>query len=350
MNNFLYDLGVNIPIIQAPMAGGATTIELVTAVSNAGALGSLAGGMLSPSAIIKQANAIKSLTTRPFMINLFVLSEHQSMIFDAPPPLWIMELYKSLGLEFTQPTQAAELFNEQFSALLTANPKVASFAFGILNQQQIQALKSRNIKIIGTVNHPQEAIAWQEIGADAICVQGSEAGGHLGGFLEISANNPTKLRSLLKQCALATNLPIIAAGGLMNGNNLADIIANGACAGQFGTAFLTTKESGIAPAYKDKLLNAQKDTLTRHTKLFSGKSARGIVNKFMEDYANFENNVPPYPQQNAYTQPIRKLANQKQDAEYMSLWAGEGLAHCRELTATELISELLQEYYHAIGK
>lgn len=340
---------LRLPIVQAPMAGGATTPELVAQVCQAGALGFLGAGLLSPEQIVLQADEIMAKTNKAFGINLFVLSEEQSNNVKGDLPAWLAETYWQRGLALPTPERAAPVFEQQFDALLAAAPAVASFAFGIISPEHMRELKKRNIAVVGTVNHAEEARQWADLGADAVVVQGGEAGGHRGGFTEQYVEQPMGLRPLLTQCKQSVRIPLWAAGGLMTGQAVVAVQNMGAEAAQMGTAFLTTHESGIHPAYKNVLLDRQRG-ITIHTKLWSGRLARGVMNRFLRENMANEHDTLPYPLHNAFTQPLRQQAATEGNVEYMALWAGRGVTLCRDLSVADLIDALETEYMQALNR
>ena len=335
------------PIVQAPMAG-ATTPELAATVSNFGALGSLGSGTTAPDVLDKQINTIKSLTDRPFMINLMVLSEHDSNTFDTSIPTWLNQYYQQQNIEIELPARPALRFADQLQVLYDNPVPVGSFTFGIISAEQVQHLQSLGTRVIGTANHPLEAKAWAEIGADAVCVQGVEAGGHRGGWLPQSASDPMGLLTLISQTRACTDIPLIAAGGIMTGQSIKAIQTAGAELAQIGTAFLTTDKCAINDIYKQALLDASQDkrsSETRLTRLFSGKQARGLLNDYLRDFGQFESahELPPYPQLNAMTKDLRAHATNNLDAEHQSLWAGQGVALVRQESTIELLERLVKD-------
>lgn len=342
------------PIIQAPMAGGATTPELVAAVSNAGALGSLAAPALTPQVLLEQADRIRALTQRPFAINLFV-----QPIPDPAPEIvtqgaaLLEPIRQAFGWEtLPRPAKWCEDFIAQLDALIAARPAVASFTFGILTREQVERLHAANIFVIGTATHVAEALAWQEVGADAVCAQGIEAGGHRGTFIGRQQDGIGTM-ALVPLIVDAVTIPVIAAGGIMDGRGIAAALALGAQAAQLGTAFLACEESGIHPAYKERLLQAASDpdqSRTCLTRAFSGRYARGLVNRFIETMQAVEDKVPPYPIQNALTGSIRAHAGQTADTDYMSLWAGQGVGGIRRMPAAGLVQTLAVELEQALGR
>ena len=335
------------PIVQAPMAG-ATTPKLAATVSNFGGLGSLGSGMTPPEVLYSHIGTIKSLTDRPFMVNLMVLSEHESSTFDTETPAWLSKYYQDNNIEFALPEHPALNFIEQLQVLYDNPVPVASFTFGIISAEQVQHLQGLGTRVIGTANHPLEAKAWANIGADAVCVQGVEAGGHRGGWLAQSENDPLGLLTLISQTRACTDIPLIAAGGIMTGQDIKAVQMAGAELAQIGTAFLTTDKCSISDIYKQALLNASQDkrsTETRLTRLFSGKQARGLLNDYLRDFAHFESTheLPPYPQLNAMTKFLRGHATNNLNPEYQSLWAGQGVALVRKEKTIELLERLVKE-------
>ncbi|MEN6669569.1 nitronate monooxygenase [Psychrobacter sp. B38] len=345
--SLLNTLNLIYPIIQAPMAGGATTPELIACVSNFGGLGSLGAGMTAPDVLNSQINTIKTLTDKPFMVNLMVLSEHESSTFDTEIPTWLTEYYQKHNIDVTLPERPAQNFEDQLQVLFDNPVPVASFTFGIIDVTQVQRLQSVGTRVVGTANHPLEAKQWTEIGADAVCVQGVEAGGHRGGWLPQSETDPLGLSTLIGQTRACTDIPLIAAGGIMTAQDIKAVQAAGAELAQMGTAFLTTDKCGINNTYKQALLNAsegKRPTETRLTRLFSGKLARGLLNEYLRDFVQFEHRgeLPPYPQLNAMTKFLRADATKRLDAEHQSLWAGQGVSLVRHESTTALLERLVK--------
>ncbi|QNA87249.1 nitronate monooxygenase [Massilia sp. Dwa41.01b] len=338
-----FDALFPVPVIQGPMAGGACTPELVAAVSNAGGLGALPGSLLAPQVIEEQVARIRSLTSRPFLLNFFIQgtpapSEDQL----AQAGEFLRPIWESLGWsELPRPKKWCEDFAAQFETLLALRPAVASFTFGILGSEQVERLHAADILVIGTVTTVEEALAWQAIGADAVVASGVEAGGHRGTFIGRQEDATLTASALWPQVVQAVRIPVIAAGGIMDGADIRRALALGARAVQMGSAFLVTDESGIHPAYKARLLAGADQT--RLTRSFSGRYARGIENRFMRQMAQVERQVPPYPVQNALTGSIRAAAAASGDTELMSLWAGTGYARARPMPAARLVELLAFE-------
>ncbi|WP_440616843.1 NAD(P)H-dependent flavin oxidoreductase [Cysteiniphilum sp. 6C5] len=346
-------LGISIPVIQAPMAGGITTPELIAAVSNAGALGSLGAGYMQPSDIEKAIRKIKSLTAKPFAVNLFIPEPHQKASDQSHA---ITALSKACNgfTTFIPEAQTPWLpdFNEQIQVILDYKIPVFSYTFGSLNATLTAKLKSNNTFIIGTSTSTEQANILRLSQVDAFTVQGEEAGGHRGSFSNHIVNNCNKLHIIQNIRRLREDDLIIAAGAIMTPQDVAHMLSQpGIIAVQMGTAFLTTKEAGTHPTYKKELLCQTSDTTTL-TQAFSGRIARAIPNRFIEKMASVDNHtlrsqyILPYPEQHALTQSIRAKAKETADKEYMSLWAGRGVAHCRDISATTIINDI-KECLHA---
>ncbi|HEX8612772.1 MAG TPA: nitronate monooxygenase [Telluria sp.] len=332
------------PILQGPMAGGASRAELVAAVSNSGGLGCMAGSLMSPAAMRDEVARIRSMTDQPFLLNFFVLqtpspsSEEVSAAVELLRPVW-----ESLGWDnLPVPKQWCQDFQSQFDTLVELRPAAASFTFGILTPSQVERLHDAGIYVIGTVTTVEEALAWENVGADAVIASGIEAGGHRGTFLGPQEEATLGGKALWPQVAEAVKIPMIAAGGIMTGVDIAEALALGAQAVQMGSAFIVTDESGIHPAYKRRLIEAR-DTPTRLTRAFSGRYARGLENTFMRKMESVEKQVPAYPVQNALTTGIRAAAAERGDTELMSLWAGAEIRRARPMPVAKLMQMLVAE-------
>ena len=339
------------PIIQGPMAGGASTPALVAAVSKAGGLGCLAASLLSPTQIASQIEQIRKLTDRPFVINLFVQTTPEPTAEEISLATTLLQpVCVELGLqELPIPTKWCENFEAQFDALVALRPPAASFTFNILDAAHVQRLHAAGIIVIGTVTTPDEALAWQKIGADAVVASGVQSGGHRGTFLVPQLEATLGTWELLAALVDAVNIPIIAAGGIMTGADIAKALESGATAVQMGTAFLVSDEAGISDAYKQRLLSAG-DHPTRLTRCFSGRYARGLENRFMQLMHASEHLLPAYPVQNALTGSIRAAAAASGNTEFMSLWCGTGVARARGMPAASLVRTLVNEIQEARTK
>ncbi len=338
-----------IPIIQAPMLG-ASTLAMTAAVSRAGGLGSLAAAGFSPAEIEAAVATLKAAGAAPFAVNL-LMSE------PARPDAAVVEAalarlapwYEALGLPLpAAPNEFGPDFEAQLAAVIRAAPPAASFTFSILRAEQVRALKAQGTLVIGTATTVAEARAWVEAGADAICAQGSEAGGHRGSFLAPVDESLVGTMALIPLVRQAVDVPVIAAGGIMDGRGVTAALALGAAAVQMGTAFLLSDESAVSPPWRCAL-EAAADDATRLTRAFSGRHARGIENDFMRRMRPFEAEVPGYPVQNRLTQPLRAAATRMDDPQVISLWAGQAVKLIQPGEAGALVRRWWDEAKAVVG-
>ena len=346
---FLQRLTLSNPIIQAPMAGGGDTPALVAAVSNAGGLGCIGAAYSTPAQIHDLSRAVRSQTTRPFGINLFapVSSEHPSTHVDAVLAL-LAPYYDELGID--PPRQLpppASTFDEQLAAVLESGASVFSFTFGLLPAAAIAAVTPR-MAVMGTATTVAEAVAQARSGVDAVIAQGSEAGGHRGSFAVPFEQAMIGTMALVPQVVDAVRTPVVASGGIMDGRGIAAALALGAAAVQMGTAFLTTEEAGIPTVYKEAILGAGEHE-TRITRAFSGRPARGIVNRFMSE-VDASTTALPFPYQNLLTRLLRQTAAKQGRADMLSLWAGQGVRLARRGGAADLVKALVAEMEASITR
>lgn len=322
------------------MAGGGDTPALVSAVCNAGGLGFIGAAYLAPVQIAGAAHAIREQTDEPFGINLFAPSPEPELPPNPEAALMkVAPFYAEMGLPPpTLPTAGGYYFDDQLAAALDCGAAFLSFTFGLLPESAVLAIKARGMFLMGTATTVEEALALEASGVDAVIAQGSEAGGHRGTF----RGDPYLIgtMALVPQIVDAVKLPVIASGGIMDGRGIKAALALGAVAVQMGTAFLTCDEAGIPEAYKRAILNARESD-TRVTRAFSGRPARGIVNRFMNEVG--ENDILSFPLQNALTRPLRTAAAKQGRTEFLSLWAGQGLRMARRGPAGELVARLLAE-------
>jgi nitronate monooxygenase len=351
-NSFLQHLQMRHPIIQAPLAGGGDTPDLVASVCNAGALGFLGAAYLTAQQIAETCRVVRNMTTRPFGINLFA---PQTPLDDPKEPetalARVAPYFTELGLPAPPlPTKAAYTFEEQLAAVLQSGAAAFSFTFGILPEDAIRSIKNRGMYLLGTATTVNEAAQLEKAGVDAIVAQGSEAGGHRGTFSGDFSGCMVGTISLVPQIVDAVRVPVIASGGIMDGRGIVAALALGASAVQLGTAFLTCTESGVPEAYREAILQAHEDQ-TRITRAFSGRPARGIVNRFMTEVESGASTdcILPFPLQNALTRPLRTAAAKQGRAEFLSLWAGQGVRMARRESAAELIARLVKETDSVLG-
>lgn len=352
--NLLEKLQLQHPIVQAPLAGGGDTPELVAAVCNAGALGFIGAAYLDPRQILEAARAVRAKTSRPFGINLFAPLPAGEAPADPERALSRLAPYfAELGLPAPSlPAKVHNNFADQFASVLESGAAVFSFTFGLLPSDAIANLHERGFFVAGTATTVDEAVGLETAGVDAIVTQGSEAGGHRGTFSGDFEKGMVGTISLVPQVVDAVGVPVIASGGIMDGRGIAAALALGASAVQLGTAFLTCQESGIPECYREAILHTHEDQ-TRVTRAFSGRPARGIVNRFMNEVergARDKDAILPFPLQNAATRPLRSAAAKSGRAEFLSLWAGQGVRLARRQSAAELIERLARETEAAIGQ
>lgn len=337
-------LKIEYPVVQAGMAGAITTPELVAAVSNSGGLGTLGAGYMSPEQIREAIYRIRELTDKPFGVNLLVTKEIQieeEKVNEAK--VLLSGVNRELGIEVEGTLKLPKSYKEQLQVLLDEKVPVVSFAFQTLEKEEINDLKRSGIKVIGTATHVKEAKVLAELGVDIIAGQGSEAGGHRGTFIGKEQDAMIGTFALIPQLVVAVpHIPIVAAGGVMNGQGLVAAFALGAEAVQMGSAFLTSEESITHDVYKEAVLKST-DTSTIVTRAFSGKYARGIRNEFIERHEGKEEGLPMYPVQNVLTSKIRQEAATQNKGEYMSLWAGQASALARIEPAQHVVERVVKE-------
>jgi nitronate monooxygenase len=350
--NLTNRLGLIAPLIQAPMAGGATTPGLVAAVSNAGALGSLGGAYLAPAELERNIRQIKRLTDCPFAVNLFSPSRDPMLTpAQIEAAVSATRTYREeLGLAVPSLVPPfSQDFESQFSVILAERPAVFSFTFGIPDQKFLAECRNRNILTFGTATTLEEAEALERAGVDVVVAQGAEAGAQRGSFSAQTDDPFHGLAALVPMLVSSVRTPVIAAGGIMNGNGIAGALALGADAAQLGTAFLPCDESGINETYRKALLDPNRRQ-PRLTRAFTGRWARGLENRFIAEMASKEDAILPFPAQNAFTQDIRRRATERGLSEYLSLWAGQGVALIRPMKAEALVKTLCDETEEAVDR
>ena len=326
------------PIVAAPMAGGPSTPALAAAVCRAGGLGFLAAGYKTPDALAEQIEDLRGRTDAPFGVNLFVPQP--------PPDLSAIAGYREelrseadrYGASLPEPDPGDDDGWGEKIALLLADPvPVVSFTFGLPSAEVVADLHGVGSYLVATVTSVAEAQAADRLGVDALCVQGPDAGGHSGTHDPDADPGATPLRELLGAVGGRTSLPLIAAGGLATGADIVAVLRAGARAVQLGTAYLRTPESGAKPAHKRALADPR-FTTTVMTRAFSGRYARGLRNRFIDEHDATA--VAGYPLVNQLTQPLRAAAAAQDDPDGLSLWAGTGYRHATDTPAESLTAEL----------
>jgi len=305
-------------ILQAPMAG-VTTPSFVAACSEAGILGFIGAGYLDENDTRKFIQLVKKLTNKPFGINLYIQEEPKvdvKVLQNAR--IALQPIYDDLGIYEVPTIISKEVFNGQIEAVISEKVPIVSFTFGIPSKEVINKLKAAECYLIGTATTLEEALAVEKAGLDAIILQGSEAGGHRGYFIEPMQLIP--IRDLIRLVKVHTKLPIIASGGIMKKEHIQEMYAIGATYVQMGTALLTANECDISQTYKNAILQSkEKDTCI--SSAYTGKPARGLQNTFTKQMENAI--IAPYPLQFFLTSRILKISQQLGRKEYISLWMGE---------------------------
>jgi nitronate monooxygenase len=326
------------PVVQAPLGGGASTPALAAAVAEAGGLGFLAAGYKSVGAFRGELQALRALTARPFGVNLF-----------APPaapgdPDEIARYAERLqdeaerrGVALGEPIHDDDGWDAKLDLCVAEKVPVVSFTFGCPEPRVLERLRAAGCATWVTVTTPAEAAIAAGAGADALVVQGVEAGGHRGSF-DPRRPGTIGLLALLQLVRRITNLPLVATGGIGDGRGVAAVLAAGASTAQLGTTFMLTPEAGTSAAHREALRGDRPTALTR---AFTGRTARGIENRFMHEHGAAA--PVAYPEVHHLTAPLRAAARDAGDAEGFHLWAGQAYALAREQPAGELVEELATE-------
>jgi nitronate monooxygenase len=328
-------LGIEHPILQAPMASAATP-ALAAAVSEAGGLGALGSAMLPVDELHRQTAELRELTGRPFQLNFFCHEppEVSGDVADRARE-YFAPLYDELGLgDPPQPSVPAVAFDEaRLEALLELRPPVVSFQFGLPSRQAMEAIHAAGMVVLASATTVAEARHLEDHGADAVVAQGAEAGGHRGSFLVDGDDGPVGTLALVPQVVDAVDVPVIAAGAIADGRGLAAVLALGAGAGQIGTAFLTCPESGISPLYREALRGARADG-TIVTRSVSGRPARALRNRLTQELSG----VLPYPAQLSLTVPL--FTAEAAGIEFQAMWSGQAAALATESPAAEVVASI----------
>lgn len=335
-------LGIELPIIQAPMAG-AQAGAMAIAVSNAGALGSLPCAMLTPDGLRKELEAVKAQTNGPCNVNFFC---HVPPVADAArESSWRATLgpyYKEFGIDpagiATGPGRAP--FGTEFADVLEDyRPAVVSFHFGLPPADLLARVKSWKSKILSSATTVDEARWLEAHGVDAVIAQGVEAGGHRGIFLSDDLSTQVGTFALLPQVVRAVNVPVIAAGGIADAHGVAAAMALGAAGVQVGTSYLLCPEATITAAHR-KALKSEGARHTALTNLFTGRPARGIVNRVMRELGPLSGFPPAFPLATSAIVPLRAKAEAQGSGDFSPLWSGQNASGCKEIPAAQLTREL----------
>lgn len=341
----LQRLGIELPIIQAPMAGVQGS-ALTVAVCNAGGLGSLPCAMLSIDAMRAELAAIKAQTTKPFNVNFFC---HKPPVPSAErEAAWRSALapyYREHGIDAASiPAGPGRVpFTLDAAEVLAEfKPAVVSFHFGLPSSESLARAKSWGAIIFSSATTVQEALWLEANGVDAVIAQGLEAGGHRGIFLSDDLTTQLGTMALLPQIVRAVKLPVIAAGGIADANGVAAAMRLGAAVVQIGTAYLLCPEATTSSIHR-AVLKSEAARHTALTNLFTGRPARGIVNRVMRELGPLNKAVPAFPLATAAIAPLRAKAESLGSGDFSPLWSGQNATGCREIPAGELTAELAAE-------
>ena len=345
-DNRILDLfGIQLPIIQAPMAGSVFS-EMVVAVSEAGGLGSLPCALLSLEQMRNELEAIRRQTRRPINVNFFC---HTPPRVDANrETLWRQRLqryYMELGLDQNAPVLSANRapFDDTMCELVIEfHPEVVSFHFGLPEEKLVLKVRDTGAKVVSSATSVDEARWLEDRGCDAIIAQGYEAGGHRGIFLTQDVSTQAGTMALVPQVVDAVKVPVIAAGGIADARGILAAFALGAAAVQIGTAYLLCPEAKISPVYREALRNAT-DNQTTLTNIFTGRPARGIVNRAIKELGPMSDGAPEFPLAAAALAPLRSKSEMAGSGAFTPLWSGQAARLSRELPAAELTKQLVAE-------
>jgi nitronate monooxygenase len=327
------------PIIQAPMAGGPSTVELAAAVSGAGGLGFLAAGYKTEGELREEIAELRSLTDAPFGVNLFVPRED---VIDEAVLAAYLERLQPLGA-LGEPRWDDDRWQEKKAVLVAEGVPVVSFTFALPDEGALSELRGVGSELWMTVTDVAEARAAVSLGFDALVLQGVEAGGHRASFTDHEAEGLSTLALLRLVATEFPDLPLVAAGGIADGSGVAAVLAAGASVAQVGTAFMLAPEAATNDAQREALTE---DAPTGLTRAFSGRTARGIVNRFMRDH---EEAAPvAYPHVHHLTSPLRAAARKRGDRDAFNLWAGQTHRLARAEPAAEIVRRMSSEAREAL--
>lgn len=348
--HMLRSLGINIPIVQAPMAGVSTPV-MAAAVSNAGGLGSIAVGATNVAGARAMIAETRSRTDQPFNVNLFVHDEPQAderreqdwlnalgplfEAYGAKPPAKLQKIYNSFAVD-----------DEMLAMLLEVRPKVVSFHFGVPDAVRITALRQAGCLLMASATNVTEAQAINNVGIDMVIAQGWEAGGHRGVFDPSAQDQQLGTLALTHLLVQQSRMPVVAAGGIMDGAGINAVLGLGAVAAQLGTAFVTCPESSADEAYRTAMQRAG-TTPTVMTSAISGRPARCLANAFTNWAARATNQSPDYPLAYDAGKALNAAAKALGESGYGAQWAGQGAPRCRPMGAADLLKVLWQEVMSA---
>ncbi|MGE8536549.1 MAG: NAD(P)H-dependent flavin oxidoreductase [Chryseobacterium sp.] len=348
-------LGIEYPILQGPFGGGLSTVELTTAVSNLGGLGGFGAYTLSPQEIYDIHKEILTKTDKPYNLNLWIKDhdiideqhtkdQYQKAIETFKP------YFDLLNIDIPEaPPSFESRFQNQLEVVLDIKPKVFSFMFGLLDENIIEELHRQGTVVLGNATTLDEAIALEKAGVDAIVASGFESGGHRPSFLDQAELSTTGTFALIQLIKDKVKIPVVAAGGIVNGRGIAGAFQLGAEAVQIGTAFLATEESGALPIHKEFLFSdaARSTALTR---AYTGRLGRGITTKIFRDVLAATDKTLPFPLQTHFMGALRKAALEQQKHELVFFWAGQIAPLLKHKKASTLMQSLIEEASELLNK
>lgn len=332
------------PIVQAPLGGGPSTPALAAAVAEAGGLGFLAAGYKTTDAVRSDIAELRRLTPRPFGVNLFAppgpAGDRAELDRYAAELRGEAERY---GAEPGEPRHDDDGYEEKLALVVEERAPVVSFTFGCPAREEIERVRAVGAEAWVTVTTPAEAVAAERAGADALVVQGVEAGGHRASF-DDDRHGDVGLLALLQLVREATRLPLVGTGGITTGRGVAAVLAAGSSAAQVGTAFMLTEEAGTSEAHREALAGNRPTALTR---AFTGRTARGLENRFIREHGA---TAPRgYPDVHYMTLPLRSAARKRGDPDGFHLWAGQAYQLAEEIPASELVRSLAADAREAVS-
>lgn len=338
-------LNIKFPVLQGPFGGGISSANLVSRVSNAGGLGGYGAYQLSPDEIVEVDKEIRSLTNRPYNINLWVndvdenAGHYNSHDFKKLAE-YFAPFFSELNIPIPpQPKNKTSKFEQQAETLLRIKPPVFSFVFGIPDVAILKACREQNIVTIGCATTIDEAVELECAGVDLIVASGFEAGGHRPSFLRSVNDSLTGTFVLVQQLANEVRTPIIAAGGIANANGIKAAFALGATGVQIGTAFLACKESIIPPAYRTAIFS-ERSKYTTLTSAFTGRPGRGTMSIISKSH-HVNNCVAPFPLQTEFMSLLRKTAIEQNKSDLLTFWMGQIASIVEPTSATVFMEELI---------
>jgi len=340
-------LGIQYPILQGPFGGNLSSVELTAAVSNAGGLGGYGAYTMSPQEIFEADKQIKAATNKPYNLNLWVSDS------DYPDDIPAVKFHKAkevfkpyfdeVGIPLPEkPAKFQSRFENQLEVILKIRPKVFSFMFGVPSADVLEECRKSGIVTVGAATTLDEAIFLENTGVDMIIASGFEAGGHRPSFLDSAESSLTGTFVLLQLIREKVKVPVIAAGGIANGNGVAAALALGASAAQIGTAFLACDESNALPIHK-QMLFSDASKYTTLSRAHTGRLGRGLTSRITKEILGKEASILPFPLQTTFMSPLRKAALDQEKWDMILFWGGQIAPILKHTKATELMHSLIEE-------